>query len=163
MRILFFALITQPEFIASIRASSPVAPRNEAILRSLQDVADLPTADGQTVGSIDSSDLALAFKILAAPRPEDAQARGTISPHCSTQEAADAGAVAAIAARRKTCADIAKAIATYPGVGHLDGRISGALPWFLAQQQAWIASVDPRLAAMAATARREAEELCAAV
>ena len=134
-------VLANPAFIASVRASSPNQERNEKILRSLAEIAALPAEDGSltTLGEVTpAANLGFAFNDLSSLK------NGGNEPP-------------AVIARRTTCADITAAIKA-AGVGIFRGDVS---PWFNRQVQSWSGSADHRLAAMAATAKRELDEVLA--
>ena len=135
------AILAHPAFIASIRASSPNQERNEKILKSLAEIAALPAEEGSitTLGEVTSAaNLGFAFNAISFLK----NGGNEITP---------------IIARRTTCADITAAIKA-AGVGIFRGDVS---PWFNRQVQSWSGSADHRLAAMAATAKRELDEVLA--
>ena len=73
------------------------------------------------------------------------------------------GDSAPVAARRRTCRELADLIkADMHGLMTFQEAPSDAAPWFQAQIDAWTGSADPRQAAMAATAARELAEITAA-
>jgi hypothetical protein len=131
--------MTLLSILPAIAAHLAPGPRAEAIVASLREIAALPEASEVPWHALDA-----AFEALTDAWPGD-------GPRES--------------ARRATLGEIHKAISCAPEFGLapvIPSRSSAlrmALPWFDAQAQAWTGSENPRHAAMAATAAREAREL----
>jgi hypothetical protein len=123
--------------LPAIEAHLTPGPRAAAIAASLREIAALPAASEVPWPALDT-----AFEALAAAWPGDGP-RET--------------------ARRATLAELHTAISCAPEYGmapamHRPQALRMALPWFDAQA-AFADDGDPRHAAMAATAAREAREL----
>lgn len=151
------SLLSSTLFLASLKDNNGMAweGRPAQIVESLKEIAALPGGD------VDPSDLCAAFARLCAEKPSDNYAVANPIPRGMSEDEANEAYRRALANRRMTCGDIC--VAMQRAGCPTGGDPKKAIRWFKSQVEVWSEyspdDVTARQTAMAATAKREMEEL----